>query len=93
MRIRSFVSRASALFTVLFLSIFLLGAGEQSDFSLYVDSEGVIRLPVDFRAQMVHLGSWFVPEGDASGFHDVYSEASSVGHSAEPAASRTARPW
>ena len=27
---------------------------------------------------MVHLGSWFVPEGDASGFHDVYTEASSV---------------
>ena len=27
---------------------------------------------------MAHLGSWFVPVGDTSGFHDVYSEASSV---------------
>lgn len=24
------------------------------------------------------MGSWFVPEGDASGFHDVYTEASTV---------------
>ncbi len=27
---------------------------------------------------MIHLGSWFVPEGDASGFHDVYTEAKSL---------------
>ena len=27
---------------------------------------------------MVHLGSWFVPEGGASGFHDVYTEKESV---------------
>nr|WP_269808714.1 cytochrome P460 family protein [Enterovibrio nigricans] len=27
---------------------------------------------------MVHLGSWFVPDGGASGFHDVYTEKSAV---------------
>ena len=47
-------------------------------FSPYVDAEGNISLPADFRTTMVHLGSWFVPEGDASGFHDVYTEAASV---------------
>ena len=31
-----------------------------------------------FRTSMVHLGSWFVPEGDASGFHDVYTEKETV---------------
>ncbi|MGI9301297.1 MAG: cytochrome P460 family protein [Gammaproteobacteria bacterium] len=51
--------------------------GEES-FSPYVDATGQITLPADFRTNMVHLGSWFVPEGDASGFHDVYTEARSV---------------
>lgn len=53
-------------------------SGEPKAFSAFVDSEGGIRLPEDFRKNMVHLGSWFVPEGDASGFHDVYTEASTV---------------
>lgn len=53
-------------------------AGEKKEFSSFVDAEGRIRLPDDFRKNMVHLGSWFVPEGDAGGFHDVYTEASTV---------------
>ncbi|MBN4063288.1 cytochrome P460 family protein [Cardiobacterium sp. AH-315-I02] len=47
-------------------------------FSPYVDSNGNISSPEDFRGNMVHLGSWFVPEGAASGFHDVYTEKSTV---------------
>ncbi len=47
-------------------------------FSPYVDNEGNIRFPEGFRTSMVHLGSWFVPEGGASGFHDVYTEKESV---------------
>jgi len=48
------------------------------EFSPNVDKEGNISLPEDFRLSMVHLGSWFVAEGDASGFHDVYTEAASA---------------
>ena len=47
-------------------------------FSSYVDDEGNISFPTGFRTSMVHLGSWFVPEGDASGFHDVYTEKATV---------------
>lgn len=47
-------------------------------FSAHVDKEGNIRLPADFRVSMAHLGSWFVPDGGASGFHDVYTEKESV---------------
>lgn len=47
-------------------------------FSPYVDSKGNIKLPDDFRRTMVHLGTWFVPEGDAGGFHDVYADATAV---------------
>jgi len=47
-------------------------------FSPYVDSAGSIRFPQGFQTSMVHLGSWFVPEGEASGFHDVYTEKASV---------------
>lgn len=48
---------------------------DDAGFSPYVDKSGNISLPEDFRISMIHLGSWFVPEGDASGFHDVYTEA------------------
>ena len=48
------------------------------DFSPYVDAKGNISSPEDFRGTMVHLGSWFVPGGDASGFHDVYTEKATV---------------
>lgn len=47
-------------------------------FSPHVDEKGNISLPADFRLNMVHLGSWFVPEGGASGFHDVYTEKSTA---------------
>ena len=55
-----------------------LAAEAEKDFSPWVDAQGAITLPEDFRAKMVHLGSWFVPEGAASGFHDVYTEPASV---------------
>ena len=47
-------------------------------FSPYVDANGNISFPAGFRTSMVHLGSWFVPEGGASGFHDVYTERETV---------------
>ena len=51
-------------------------AAEQ--FSPYVDASGNVNFPEGFRTSMVHLGSWYVPQGDASGFHDVYTERESV---------------
>ena len=63
---------------VLFTMALLAHAGtvmaDKANFSLYVDKSGNITLPDDFRLSMIHLGSWFVPEGEASGFHDVYTE-------------------
>lgn len=50
----------------------------KSDFSRFVDNKGNISLPKDFRKTMSHLGSWFVPAGDASGFHDVYAQQADV---------------
>ena len=50
----------------------------QESFSPYVDAEGTIHFPEGFRTSMAHLGSWFVPSGAASGFHDVYTEKESV---------------
>ena len=47
-------------------------------FSNYVDAKGNIQLPDNFRMNMVQLGSWIVPEGGASGFHDVYTERESA---------------
>ena len=59
--------------------IMFTGDTTQADsFSAHVDDTGTMRLPKDFRTTMVHLGSWFVPAGEASGVHDVYTEASTV---------------
>jgi len=62
--------------TILYLTIPTAIAEE--GFSPYVDEQGNISLPNGFRTSMVHLGSWFVPEGGASGFHDVYTEKQTV---------------
>ncbi|WP_428357452.1 cytochrome P460 family protein [Methyloprofundus sp.] len=70
------LSVSVALVIALGISSFPVMAGET--FSANVDDKGNISLPKDFRAIMVHLGSWFVPEGDASGFHDVYTEQKTV---------------
>lgn len=56
----------------------MTSAMAQEPFSAYVDADGNISLPADFRINMVHLGSWYVPEGGASGFHDVYTEKASA---------------
>lgn len=62
--------------------IFILLAGPQAGaaerFSPYVGADGAIELPTNFRTTMTHLGSWFVPGGDASGFHDVYADQAAV---------------
>lgn len=53
-------------------------ATDAASFSKYVDGKGNIAFPHQFRETMVHLGSWFVKEGGASGFHDVYTERESA---------------
>ena len=55
--------------------VVVIAAAQNASFSAYVNSDGAISLPKGFRTNMVHLGSWFVPQGGASGFHDVYTEA------------------
>ncbi len=56
----------------------MIASVAQENFSAFVDAQGSISFPEDFRTSMVHLGSWFVPEGGASGFHDVYTERATV---------------
>lgn len=63
---------------VLMLPIAVRAADGMSGFSPHVDAAGNITLPSNFRMTMVHLGSWFVPEGEASGFHDVYTDLGTV---------------
>jgi len=53
---------------------------QNASFSTAVDTSGTISLPKDFRKDFAHLGSWFVPDGDASGFHDVYTQQATVDH-------------
>lgn len=78
----------------LFAAVFLLdvpnGTGQQSASDQpqstaaaagkYVDKDGTIHLPEDYRFKWTHLGSWYV--GDAmngpGGMHDVYAEPEAV---------------
>ena len=56
----------------------MISVAAQGSFSSHVNSNGDISFPEGFRNSMVHLGSWVVPEGGASGFHDVYTQLASV---------------
>lgn len=53
-------------------------SGAQAPLSPWVDDAGAISFPENFRTDMIHLGSWFVPEGDASGFHGVYTQPGTI---------------
>lgn len=53
----------------------------KSNFSKFVDAEGNISRPHEFRKNWAHLGSWLVKNDDQAtgpGIHDVYTEAASV---------------
>jgi predicted nucleic-acid-binding protein len=77
--VRSLARKAAIAIGVATLSAIASGSVyANEDFSAYVDSRGSIPLPPDFRLSMVHLGSWFVPDGEASGFHDGYTEKETV---------------
>ena len=78
MTIRQAVSIGGLSFGALIFGLFMSSVSAQTAFSPYVDASGNISFPKGFRTSMVHLGSWFVPEGGASGFHDVYTEKASV---------------
>lgn len=75
------MSRPINLIAGLLLSVVSLNSAPlvaAVEFSTLVDANGNISFPKGFRSSMVHLGSWFVPEGGASGFHDVYTEKESA---------------
>ncbi len=72
------IARVMLFFCAALLVMQMSVAAAMDKFSPYVDENGTISLPNDFRLHMVHLGSWFVAEGGASGFHDVYTEAASA---------------
>ncbi|HPG24140.1 MAG: cytochrome P460 family protein [Spirochaetaceae bacterium] len=48
-------------------------------FERFVEADGRFRFAgVDSTASLRHLGSWFVPEGEASGFHHVYTQPEAI---------------
>lgn len=64
---------------VFIVAVFSLGLlvsahAEEGFFSPYVDSEGNITRPTDFREKWTYLGSWVHPGDSESGIHNVYAE-------------------
>jgi len=69
----------TGILTLALICAYTSGAvAEDKMFSPYVDNKGNIKFPDEFRTSMLHLGSWYVPEGDASGFHGVYTEKKNI---------------
>jgi hypothetical protein len=69
---------------VVAVGFFLLGPLQAQEktatFSPYVDAQGKISLPKDYRATWRYLGSWAVPvkKAPGHGFHDVFTQPESV---------------
>ncbi len=55
-------------------SLYSSQAEENVSLSPYVDSEGNITRPTEFREKWTYLGSWVHPEDRKSGIHNVYTE-------------------
>jgi hypothetical protein len=53
---------------------------DMASFSKYVDKDGTIHLPEDYRLNWTHLGSWAVNAADdqKANMHDVYAEPDAV---------------
>lgn len=74
--------KRALLFTTFFSAVFLSQspayAADIADqtFTRYVNNQGEITLPEDFRLHWTHLGSWIVtdPKAPGHGFHDVYTQ-------------------
>lgn len=77
MRANAYALACSLLVSFSFVASSAVAAEQCADLK-YVDAKGNIQLPENFRQDYTHLGSWYVPEGDASGFHDVYLDPISV---------------
>lgn len=76
-RVSAFVLLCSAIVVSSVAASAAIAAPQCPDLK-YVDDQGRIQLPENFRQDYTHLGSWYVPEGEASGFHDVYLDPVSV---------------
>ncbi len=64
---------------VFFVSLTALAEDKKENyFSSLVDDKGNISFPNGFDQSMTFLGSWFVPDGGASGFHQVFTSSSSI---------------
>ena len=75
-----FIMKRTLFIIVFWSSLWAVTTTHADDFSEFVDHEGNVSLPADFRVNMSHLGSWFVADGGASGFHDVYTQPESIKH-------------
>lgn len=78
-------SRRSYLFALAVLAPLVAyspaGLTADAGFSPYVDADGNITRPENFRQEWVHLGSWFVKNDEHAkgpGVHDVYATPESV---------------
>ena len=78
MKYKILMTLACTVLAAALFGITVTTAAANDHFSPYVDGDGNISFPSGFRTSMVHLGSWFVPDGGASGFHDVYTEKETV---------------
>jgi hypothetical protein len=55
------------------------GGGTLDGHTRFVRPDGSFVFPgASVREGLTHLGSWFVPEGDARGFHHVYTQPEAV---------------
>ncbi|MGI9534799.1 MAG: cytochrome P460 family protein [Thermodesulfobacteriota bacterium] len=76
----------TTVFVIIF-TIFYLGQVKSEttpEFSSFVDKEGNISRPTNFRESWEYLGAWVVPEKadgtktDGYGFHDVFASSGSI---------------
>jgi hypothetical protein len=76
-----FTWKTAVVFVISLLWLSSSQAQEKTDnFSPYVDSQGRISLPKDYRGKWTYLGAWAVPmkKAPGQGFHDVFTQSESV---------------
>jgi len=74
MNFKPLVISITVMFLSILLAVYLAETEEDGSFSPYVDKDGIIARPSDFKEKWTFLGSWSLPDKTDDGMHIVYTQ-------------------
>lgn len=78
MRLKLYIIPVAIMFISLVIAFHVAHTEEDELFSPFVDKDGNIARPIDFKETWTFLGAWTLPDKNADGMHLVYTQPGMV---------------